>query len=898
VGWTRFFRRSQWDAERARELQDYIAHEIEDNMARGMTADAATRVAYRRLGNPTLIREEIYEMNTLQIVDSVWQDLRFGARLLRKNRTFSIVAILTLALGTGANAAIFQLVNAVRMRTLPVERPDDLVSLGINTNDKGRTGRFMSRRPFFSEPLYRAIREQQQGFTHVMAWGVTTWNIATDGEFRPVQGLLVGGQFFDGLGVRAHIGRVIGDADDEAGCGSPGAVLSHEFWQTRYGGATGVLRHAVSLDGRPFDIIGVTPAGFFGTEVGRSFDVAVPLCAEPMFRGAQSGLGKPDTWFLDLMARLKPGWTVERAQAQLESISPGVFGSTVSPRYNAETAKDYAAFKFSATKAPTGVSGVRRAYATQLWVLLGATALVLLITCANLANLMLARATAREREIAVRLAIGASRGRIVRQMLSESLLIAALGAAVGAVLAGWFSQALVAFLSTENTRLFVDLSPDWRVFGFTAFLAVLACLLFGLSPALKATGANPGRSMQSGGRSSTDSEERFAVRRGLVIVQVALSTVLIVGALLFARSLQNLVTMDPGFRHDGIIAINVDVRRANIAEDTGAATFAQIIDRVRAVPGVTGAAELSIVPLSGSGWNNTIVIGGKKQDGVVNFNRVGPEYFRTMETPLLAGRAFGSEDRPGTTTTAIVNESFAKKYFGSTSPIGQTFQIEATPGQPQPTYHIVGLVKDTKYTGLREDFGPIGYFPMAQEHEAFGPFFDLVIRTEMPAASLTPSLTRAIREIVPGATVAYELVRTYVRDSLVTERLMASLSGFFGMLAMLIATIGLYGVMSYTVSKRRVEIGIRMALGADPRSVVRMVLRESTGLLVIGVLIGSALAVFASKWAGSLLFELKPWDPASIAAAAVLLGSVSSLAAWIPARRASRVAPTVALRAD
>ena len=837
-------------------------------------------------------------MNTMRMVDSIWQDLRFGGRLLLKNKTFSIVAILTLALGTGANAAIFQLVNAVRMRTLPVERPDDLVSLGINTNDKGRTGRFMSRRPFFSEPLYRAIREQQQGFTHVMAWGITTWNIATDGEFRPAQGLLVGGQFFEGLGVRAHIGRVISDADDHAGCGSPGAVLSYDFWQSRYGGNTGVLGQTVALDGRPFDIMGVTSAGFFGTEVGRSFDVAVPLCAEPLFRGPQSGFGKPDTWFLDLMARLKPGWTAERAQGQLESISPGVFGATVSPRYNAATAKDYAAFKFTATEAPTGVSGLRRAYATQLWVLLGATALVLLITCANLANLMLARATAREREIAVRLAIGASRRRIVRQMLSESLLIAACGAALGALLAQWFSHALVTFLSTENTRLFVDLSPDWRVFGFIAVLAGFACLLFGLSPALKATGTNPGRSMQSGGRSSTDSEERFAIRRGLVVVQVALSTVLIVGALLFARSLQNLVTLDPGFRHEGIVAINVDVRRTAVKEEAGRTTLAQIMERVRSVPGVTSAAELFIVPLSGSGWNNRIVIGGKQQEGVVNFNRVGPEFFRTMETPLLAGRPFGTEDRLGTTTTAIVNEVFAKKYFGSTSPIGQTFQIEATPGQPQPTYHIVGLVKDTKYTGLREDFGPIGYFPMDQETDAFGPFFDLVIRTNMPAASLTPSLTQAIREVVPGSTVAYELVRTYVRDSLVTERLMASLSGFFGVLSMLIATIGLYGVMSYMVSRRRVEIGIRMALGADPATVVRMVLRESTVLLLLGVLIGSTLAVFASKWAASLLFELKPWDPVSIAVAVALLGSVSLLAAWIPARRASRVAPTIALRAD
>jgi predicted permease len=837
-------------------------------------------------------------MNALSFVGSIWQDLRYGARLLIKSPTFSVVAILTLALGTGANAAIFQLVDAVRMRTLPVERPQELVSVAIDTNGRGRSGRSMSRRAFFSEPLYRAIREQQQAFTHVIAWGLTTWNIASDGDYRPAQGLYVGGEYFAGLGVRPHIGRLITDADDQVGCGAPGAVLSYGFWQARYGGNASVLGQTIDLDGRAFDVMGVTDPSFFGTEVGRNFDVAMPMCAEPLFRAEESGFGRPDYWWLDLMGRLKPEWTPERAQAQLQSISPGIFASTTSPRYNAETAKNYAANKLTATAAPTGVSGLRRAYATQLWVLLGATGLVLLITCANLANLMLARATAREREIAVRLAIGASRWRLVRQMLSESLLIAALGAAGGVVLAQWFSETLVAFLSTENARLFLDLSPDWRLFGFIALVAVLACLLFGLSPALKATGTNPGRSMQAGGRSSTDSEERFALRRALVVVQVALSTVLVVGALLFARSLQNLTTVDAGFRQDGIVAVNVDIRRSNIGEDARLATYAQIMERVRAVPGVSSAAETFIVPMSGSGWNQNLIIDGQRKDGHVFLNRVGPEYFKTMETPVLAGRAFGAEDRLGTTPVAIINRTFATRYFGTENPVGRTFQLEGRAGAPQPVFHIIGIVKDTKYYDLRQEFLPIGYFPVAQGGEEFGPYFDLVVRTDMPPASLTATMTASIREVAPNATVAYDTMQTYVRDSLVTERLMASLSGSFGILAMLIATIGLYGVMSYMVSRRRVEIGIRMALGAEPGRVIRMVLRESGLLVVIGMITGTALAVFVSRWVATLLFGLKPWDPVSIALAIGVLGSVSLLAAWIPARRASRVAPTVALRAD
>jgi putative ABC transport system permease protein len=898
MGWSRFFRRGRWDAERARELRAYLVHEIDDNIARGMTPDDAARAAHRRLGNPTRIREEIYQMNTLPIIDSLWQDLRYGARLLRRSPTFSIVAVLMLALGTGANAAIFQLVNALRMRTLPVERPQELVSLGIDTNDTGRTGRFMSRRPFFSEPLYRAIREHQEAFTHVIPWGITSWNIATDGEYQEVQGLYVGGQFFEGLGMRAQIGRVLADADDQAGCGSPGAVLSNGFWRTRYGGSPGVLGQTIALDGHPFDIVGVAPAHFFGTEVGRTFDVAVPLCAEPLFNGAQSGFGKPDHWFLDIMARVKPGWSAERAQAHIQSMSPGIFGSTVSPRYNAKTAKEYTAFRFTATAAPTGVSGLRRAYGTELWVLLGATGLVLLVTCANLANLMLARATVREREIAVRLAIGASRRRIVRQMLSESLLIAALGALAGGVLAGWLSRTLVVFLSTASTSLFVDLSPDWRLFAFVTSLGVLACVLFGLSPALKATGANPGRAIQSAGRANTDSPDRSAVRRGLVVVQVALSMVLIVGALLFARSLQNLVTLDPGFRTEGVLAATVDIRRTAIHEDSRLAAYLGIAERVRGVAGVQTAAEALIVPLSGSGWNQNIVVDGEKKDGIVNFNRVGADYFKVLEMPLLAGRAFGPEDRFGTTMTAIVNESFATKYFGSSNPIGRTFQLEESPGAAQATHHVIGLVRDTKYTDLREGFRPIGYFAISQEPGGFEPYCNFIVRTDMAPASLTPALTRAVRDVAPGATVAYSSVATYVRDSLVTERVMAFLSTFFGLLAMLIATIGLYGVTSYMVSRRRLEIGIRMALGADRRKVVRLVLRESGLLSGIGIVAGTALAVFASRWAASLLFGLKPWDPLSIVVAVTALGLVSAFAAWIPARRASRVAPVVALRAD
>ncbi len=834
-------------------------------------------------------------MNTLPFVETFWQDLRYGLRLLATNRTFATVAILTLALGTGANAAIFHLVNAVRMRALPVERPHELVSIGIETQGKGRMGRSLGRRPYFSEPLWQEIRGRQQAFSQIFAWGITTWNVATDGQYRPVQGLYVSGGFFEALGVRPHLGRVLSDADDRKGCGAPGAVLTFAFWQSRYGGTPSAVGQTIVLDNRPFEIVGVTPSTFFGVEVGRTFDVALPLCAEPIFRGEESALGKPDHWFLDVMGRLPPGWSLERASAHLAAISPAVFQATVPPRYDAKAAGLYRAFTLLTTPAGTGVSGLRRAYQAQLWILLAATGLVLLITCANLANLMLARATAREREVAVRLAIGASRRRIVRQMLSESLLIASGGALGGLLLARWMSGALVAFLSSENNRLFLDLAPDWRVFAFIATVAVAAALLFGLSPALKATGTDPGKAMQAGGRSSSDSRERFALRRTLVVLQVALSLVLVVGALLFGRSLRNLVTLDPGFRQDGIVAVNVDVRHSAVDETARAQAYKRLMDAIRAVPGVQHAAEASIAPMSGSGWNQSVVIDGQLRDGIVNMNRVGEDYFRAMETTLIAGRPFGPQDRPGAPETAIVNESFARKHFSGANPLGRTFQIDMAPGEPRPHYHIVGYVEDTKYTDLREPFTPIAYLAAAQE-TAHGPYLDLIVRTDLPLTSITAALTRSVREVVPNATVASETLRDYVRDSLAIERLMASLSSFFGLLALLIASIGLYGVMSYQVTRRKVEIGIRMALGADPAAVVRMVLSESGLLLTAGLVAGAGLAVAASRYARTLLFGLEPSDPASFAMAVAVLALVSLVAAWIPARRASRVPPIVALR--
>ena len=895
MGWSRFFRRRYWDLERARELDDYLAHEIEDNLARGMTPDAAARAARLKLGNPAMIREEIYAFNTVTWLESVWQDLRHGMRVLRKSPTFAVVAILTLALGAGANAAIFQLVDAVRFRPLPVERPHELVSLGIDTHGKGRVGRRYRAPSVFSEPLWREIRVRQVPFDRLFAWGGEQWDVSPEGESRRVQGLYVSGSFFGALGVRAHAGRLLTEADDRTGCGTPGAVLSHDFWQAQYAGDPGVIGRPITIERQVLDIIGIAPPGFFGVEVGRRFDVAIPLCAEPLVRGAQqAGTDRADVSWLNIMGRLGSGRTLASAEAHLAAMSPAVFQATMPPSYNPDVARDYAAFTLTARSAPTGLSELRTTYATELWVLLAATGLVLLLTCANLANVMLARASARDSEIAVRLAIGGSRGRIVRQVLSESLLIAAFGACTGLLLARWLSGALIAFLSSEYDPLFVPLSPDWRVVAFLGLVSVLACLLFGLSPALGATRTDPGKVLHIVARGSTDPGRGLALRRSLVVLQIAVSTVLVVGALLFGRSLQKLHAVEPGFDPDVLVAY-VDFHRFAVPADARAETLTTLVDRIRALPGVRHAAEALIAPLSGTDWNGRLFVSGALQNEAARFNRVGGEYFRTLGTPLIAGRTFDARDRAGAPMTAVVNVTFAERYFRERTPIGRTFQMEVPAGAPSPTYEIVGIVGDTKYLELRERPLPIAYLAMAQDEDVW-PYAAVLVKSDLPLASMSPALTRTITQVVPGASISYDTLGEYIGLWLATDRLMASLSGFFGVLALMIAAIGLYGVMSYTVTSRNVEIGIRMALGAEAGAVLRMVLAESGVLLLVGVAAGLILAGFSMRFTSALLYGLPPIDPASFALAAGVLAAASVIAAWIPARRAAALEPLAILR--
>jgi predicted permease len=896
MGLKRFFRRARWDEERARELDAHLAIEIDDNIARGMSPDNARLAARRKLGNTALVREEIYQMNTIGLIDSVWRDLKHGLRLLRMNPGFAIVAILSLALGVGANAAIFQLLDAVRIRTLPVKDPGELVEVRINDPKGGRTGQFSGRRPMLTNLQFEHIRDRQEAFSGLAAWGSGRFNMATSGEAHNVVGMWVNGDFFSALGVKPLAGRLLTPDDDRRRCAAPNMVVSYGFWQRELGGDALAIGRTIVLERHAYQIVGITPSQFFGLEVGRTFDVALPICAEALTH-SESWLDRPDAWFLAMFGRLNPGWTLERATAHLAAISPPIFQATLPPKYRPDDSKNYVTFKLAAFPAATGVSSLRRDYETPLWMLLATTGLVLVIACANLANLMLARATAREREIAVRLAIGASRGRVVRQLLAESLLLAVIGGLGGLVVAKWLSRFLVALLTTESNRMFVDLTTDWRVFAFTAALAGATCLIFGLTPAIRATATEPGVAMKAGSRGMTDSRERFGLRRGLVVVQVAMSLVLVVGALLFVRSLRNLLLLDAGFRQDGILVVNLDLRGANVPETGRRAAFDEMTARLRALPGIDSAAEVFIVPVSGSGWNNRIVLGGAPRKENVNFNSIGPGYFRTMATPMLAGRDFDGRDTTGSRKVAIVTERFAGTFFAGRNPVGQTFQVEEGAGVERPVYEIVGLVKDAKYTDLREEFTPIAFLAASQEAK-LDPFVQVVVRSAAPLTLVTAAVSGAVSATQPGTILEFQTMTSMVRDSLMRERLMAMLSGFFGLLAGVLATIGLYGVMSYMVERRKNEIGIRIALGADRGDVVGMVMREAATLLVAGLIVGGLAAVGAARWASTLLFGLGPSDPATLAIAATALSAVAALASYVPAWRASHLSPTVALREE
>ena len=873
----------------SREMQFHLAERAEELRAGGMTEVDAWRKARRQFGNPTALAERTRDADVLTWLDSLRADVRYALRALRHSPAFAVVAIASLALGIGANTTIYTLIDAVVLRALPVAHPEELMQVKL-----GNAG------AYFTNPIWEQVRDHQNVFSAVAAFSEADFNIADGGAVRRARGEYVSGDYFRVFGIASQAGRVLTTTDDVRGCPAL-AVISDGFWRSEFAGSTAALGAKLPIEGKTFHVIGVAAPGFNGPEVGREPQIYVPLCAEAVVHGKTSALDRRSSWWMRVIGRRAPGVSPEQAVARLEALAPSVYAATVPEKWGAKQKLEYQRRSLSAVPAEHGLSNIRQAYSKALMIMMGAVGLVLLIACANVANLLLARAAARDREVAIRLAIGAARRRLVRQLFTESALLALLGAFAGLLVARWGTHALAAMISTDANPVALDLTLNPRVLGFTILVAGITAAIFGLAPAWRGTRVSPNAAMKAGGRGVAEGHRRFTLGKSLVVAQVALSLTLLVGAGLFMTSLRNLATLDPGFRADGILIVNAGFRRSGLTDEQLRPLEDAVLQRVRAIPGVTAASASDITPMGTSSWNDEVYAseGGQTltsvDDRLAWFNQVSDGYFATLGTRLLAGRDFDATDAPGGPRTAIVNESAARRFFGKDSPIGKQFRLKSgdTFGTP---YTVVGVVEDAKYQSLREKDSKTIYLPRSQD--AWAQQLTLEVRTAGDPTRLAPAITRVLAEVHRSVAVDFAPMTAQLARSLQRERVLAILSTVFGSVGLALAVLGLYGVMSYTVARRRNEIGVRIALGADRSQVVRMVLGDVTRVVLIGVALGATGAVASSKLVQSFLFGIEPNDPRVVVFAAILLAVVALFAGALPALSASRVDPVLALRED
>ena len=869
------------DEERLRdEIEEHLTFLVADHMRAGLTRTEADRRARQTLGGIEALKEAYRDERRLRVLETLVQDLRYAARVLRRNPGFASVAILSLALGIGVNTAMFQLLDAVRLRDLPVPAPGELALVRIGGD--GPAGNFTARYSDLSAAQWEQIERQQQAFMALGAWSPRHVNLADGGAVRRAEGMFVSGAFFEMLGVTALQGRVFSRSDDNPACGMT-AVVSSAFWRRELGTDPQVVGRALRVDGYAFTIVGVTPERFIGIEVGRSYDVALPLCAEPVIAGVNSQLAERRfNYWLSAIGRLRDGWTIEQATAHLRSISPRIFATTLPPDADADDAQRYAAMWLHAVPAGKGVSWLRVDYERSLWLLLASAGLVLLIVCGNLANLLLARGRARSPEIAVRLAVGASKGRIVLQLLTESLLLACAGAGLGLLIAGPSGAALVSLLVTADNPVTLAVRSDGRALGFSIVVGLLTCVTFGLVPAIRTAGCLRASTRGAAGGGGA------LLHRTLLVGQVTLCTVLVASALLFGRSLYNLIDTDLGFEPDAVMITSVDTRRLAMSDERTRALFEDLLEVLHATPGVMAAARSDIIPMSG--WESrTRVTFADGRRAASRTSSVSPGYFATVGASLIAGRDFGPSDGARTDRAAIVNEAFARAFLPEADPIGHDFLVDGD------RVRIIGLVGNTKYRTLSEAFEPIAFFPTSQMPSTAS-YARYVVRSRLPK----PETANAIRDSIAAFNRSLDIdllpLATQIQDSVAHPRLLAALGGGFGAIAGLLAALGIYGLLSYSVEIRRHEIGIRMALGADRRRVAGVVLREAGWLLGLGSAAGLAITLASGRAVASLLYGLPPNDPTTLAATVASLVTIGLIAAYVPARRAATVDPLTVIR--
>jgi predicted permease len=811
------------------------------------------------------------------------QDLRYGARMLMTQPGFTLIAALTLALGIGANTAIFSLIDAVLLKLLPVKDPAQLVALA-NTSRAGEN------RITFSYPLFQDLRERNQVFAGILAYSGVALNLSGNGQTERVTGQLVSGSFFSVLGVQPLLGRVFSDDDNRSPGAHPVTILSHSFWRRRFASNPNVVGETVRLNGYPFTVVGVAPPGFFGVEVGAAPDLWAPMMMQSQVSGLADRLQQRNHFWVNLMARMKPGVSEQQAQAGANALWQQI--NREAPGLNPKLRDFLLGQHIQLRPASQGLSSLRNQFKQPLFVLMGVVGLVLLIACANLANLLLARATARQKEIAVRLALGASRARLVAQLLAESLLLSLLGGLFGLLFAFWGADFLLSFLS--QARFTLELQPDLRVLGFNLSVAVLTGVLFGLAPALQATRPNLIEALKNEIPALTGAGSRFELRKLLVVAQVALSLLLLIGAGLFVRTLQNLKGIDLGFRADKVLLLSMNPGLNGYKPEQVKSFYAQLLERVNRLPGVQ-SASLADMPLMGGAWIDGVSVEGYKaaagQDMSVSAKKVGPKFFETMGIPLLRGRDFNVQDEAGAPKVAVINETLARDFFGSDNPLGRRIGV----GE-KPEREIIGVIKDTKYRDLKKQAPRTVYVSLAQA-TPMSAELTLHVRTAGEPANLVAAIRREV-ETLDKNLPAYN-VRTFtdlVAQSIYQERLIATLSSFFGLLALSLASLGLYGVMAYSVARRTREIGIRLALGAQTSNVLKLVVRQGMALALIGIGLGIVAAWSLTRVLSNLLYGVSPTDPLTFVTIPSALVGVALLACYLPARRATKVDPLTALR--
>ena len=830
-------------------------------------------------------------------LDSIWRDVRLACRTLRMTPVVTAVAIASLALGIGANTAIFSVINSLILRTLPVKDPASLVLL----TDQPTHVRV------WSYPIWQQIRQRPELFERSAAWSFTRFNLVSAGETQFVDGMWASGSFFDTLGVPALLGRTFSDLDDRLGGGPDGpvAVISSRFWRRRFGAAPDVIGRSLALDDVQFTIVGVMPPDFFGPEIGRTFDVIVPVGNEPAVRGQDSFLDSSGTTFLTIIARLRSDQSLEAATAGLRRVQSEIRAATLGEfgRFASNSAIErYLKAPFVLASGATGYSGardLRGLYKQPLLAIMVVVALLLLIACVNVGNLLTARAIARRHELSLRLALGASRWRLVRQVLTETAVLYGLGATLGLAFATWGGAVLVSQLSTQANTVFLDLANDSRVLGFTVAITAITTALFGTMPAFRAARGAPLDALKRHGRGGPQGLGRVA--GVLIVVQVALSLILVVAAGLFVRTLMSLSARPLGFEASQVLLVTLDAHRSSNDPSQRIALYERARDAVRLLPDVAEAA-LSLTTPMGSGQFTPLVRieGVSDTRGPVWANLISPGWLATFRTPLIAGRDLTDRDRAGTPRIAIVNEAFVRKFAAGTTVLGRT--ITLYPGTPRALgpINIVGVIGDAVYGSLRDAAPPTFYLPLAQ----FDYLTDLGIRTinlsvrvsaESPMA-LATSISTALTTVSPQLATTSRPLLTQVNAALVRERLMALLAGFFGALALLLAGLGLYGVTAYTVASSRTEIGIRVALGASVLRAIRPVLARTGVLVCLGILAGAAISLWASTLVAALIYGMDPRDPSTLVGSAVTLATVAGLAAWLPVRRAGRIDPAAVLR--